>query len=254
MQPMRNKKTLFALVLALVVFIMGIAASVFISVFDISEENTISLPEKTDDTISSEEEIREQNNRVFTAVTVDASNVKSLIERLERPYEYSFRTDGIIVSGGYSLTVSTEGYVKGEFSKTVEYEGENPISHMVMTPQSIYAWKNGANEYETLGRGDFTYDDVSYMPTYEELLEGKEITEASLKNIGGDLFVFVKAQNEATKLTEEYTVSVSKGLPVSAVFKKDDSTVMSVNVENIEVGEVDTSVFLLPDGKNPITE
>lgn len=243
---MKNKlRTLLVFLLAVVVTLLGMAAGIYFN--SPQAKSPITLPQKTDGENIDIEDIRRENVRVVETVTVDKNNVLGLVSQLKRPLEFHFSTENTVFSGESFKVTASEGYVKGTKAKVVRSENGRETMHYVLTDNSLYLWESGKRSYEKLGKGSFSYDDVAFMPAYEDLLDFAVIDDAKSFDSEGNIFIEVTGRREDSEISETYVISVSTGLPTEVIFRNDSEMLAKTKVTLIGTDEIAEHIFLLPD-------
>lgn len=247
---MKNKtRSLLFLLLALVVTLLGMAVGIY---FNAPQPKApIVLPQKTDGENIDMEEIRKENVRIVQAVQLDESNVLNLVSQLKRPLEYHFSAVNTVFSGQKSRITTSEGFVKGTMSKVIRSENGAARIHYVLTSNALYMWENGKRSYEKLGKGSFSYDDVAFMPAYENLLKSEKIESADSFEKDGQMFVELSVKREESDIVETYVISVSTGLVSQVTFTEGQQVIAKTEVTLIGTDEIAESAFALPDNSIP---
>ncbi|MBQ6835713.1 MAG: hypothetical protein IJO47_01520 [Clostridia bacterium] len=243
---MKNRTlTLLFMLLAVIVTLLGMAAGIYFN--SPQAETPITLPQKTEGENIDIEDIRRENVRVVETVTVDKNNVLGLVSQLKRPLEFHFATENTVFSGESSKVTASDCYVKGTKAKVVRSENGRETMHYVLTDNSLYLWESGKRSYEKLGKGSFSYDDVAFMPPYEDLLDFAVIDDAKSFDSEGNIFIEVTGKREDSEISETYVISVSTGLPTEVIFKNGNEILASTKVNLIGTDEIAEHIFLLPD-------
>ena len=247
---MKNKtRSLLFLLMALVVTLLGMAVGIY---FNAPQPKApIVLPQKTDGENIDMEEIRKENVRVVQAVKLDENNVLSLVSQFKRPLEYHFSTTNTVFSGDKSRVTTSEGFVKGTLSKVIRSENGAAKTHYVLTSNTLYMWENGSRSYEKLGKGSFSYDDVAFMPAYENLLKFEKVDSAKSFEKDGQMFIEVSIQRVESDIIETYVISVSTGLVSEVTFAEGQQVIAKTEVTLIGTDEIAESTFTLPDNSIP---
>lgn len=236
--------------LAILVTAVGIAVSLVFTSSD-GYGSKITLPDKSGQEEIDIEEVHTINHRLVEEIEVNRLNALGIIGQLKRPNEYHFKATNSVYSGDKFLSTVTEGYVKGENALLTLYDGDEAIQNTVITKNSVYIWAEGSKRYKKLGKGSFTYDDISAVASYEQLLKYDSLINAYMEQEDGNLYVVAEALNDVTGIEEKYRISVSSGLLSEVSFEKDGTVTAKAVVELIGTDEIPLSVFTLPDGTIP---
>lgn len=247
---MKRNKYLPIVLLAILTVVAGVLTSFYLSSLEYRQSSSIVLPERSDVAIEIDDGIQRENEQVVQQVTVDQSNVKLILQQLSRPAEYVFAVSTTLYAGESQSQQEAMGYVRGQITKIVQYENGSPASHTVMSAGSVYLWKEGADNFYTMGRGDFSYDDIARLATYEDLLD-KEIQVARLISVDGRVCIEAIVSNAATGHEEVFTIAVYNGLLKSVELRKDGKPVAKSELTVATVEAVDNVNLMLPNGLLP---
>ena len=158
-----------------------------------------------------------------TRVEVTPETVQNVIATLDRPEHY-WRAMTITTywSGGSGMT-TVQAYVRGDMIRMDTTLPGGQVRHMVHTQEQTYLWYNGERRYLTLQTGAFSEDDELWIPTYDGY-------------------------------SQRYWVAVDSGLLIAAERLQNGQTVYRMESPEVTVGEPEASLFVLPDGKNLLSE
>ena len=247
---MKNRKYLPILFLAFLTIVAGVLTSFYLSSLKYRQSPDIVLPERSDVTIEIDDGIQRENQQAVKEVTVSRDNVKPLLQKLARPPEYMFTVVTTIYTESAQAQYEAMGYVRGQVSKIVQYENGSPSNHTVVTPNSVYLWKEGATNFYTVGKGNFTYDDFARQATYEDLLE-KPIQSAQISSVDGQACIEAVAFNETTGCEEVYVIGIYNGLLKSTEIQKDGVTLAKSQITVATVEAIEDVDLMLPNGLLP---
>lgn len=247
---MKRNKYLPIVLLAILTVVAGVLTSFYLSSLEYRQSSSIVLPERSDVTIEIDDGIERENQQIIQQVTVDHTNVKLILEQLSRPAEYVFAVTTTLYAGENQTQQQAMGYVRGQIAKIVQYENGNPANHTVMTADSVYLWREGADNFYTMGRGEFSYDDIARLATYEDLLD-REIQSARMVSVDGQVCIEAVVSNEATGQEEVFTVGVYNGLLKSVELRKEGKPLVKSALTVATVEAVDNVNLMLPNGLLP---
>lgn len=198
-----------------------------------------------------------EGNEAETAipVTVDRTNVKSIVAAMNRPVEYFSETQSVLSHSSGSATYSRQKWVKGELSRVDILSSQRSSSiHYVYTKEHIFVWRPGDRTYYKAARGSFEPDDAQMMMSYEDIVSAndEDIVTSQLTMYDGASCIYAEVKNPDTGYTERYWVSYSTGLLVFGQTLDESGTVVySITTTQTDVSPQNTETFRLPDGSLP---
>lgn len=194
-----------------------------------------------------------------TLVEITPENVKKVIKSLERPDSYSSE---ILVehfwNGGSSAVV--RGIWVLDRVARLRYFDQNgsPTENFIYIDGYTYVWDEGSDTYAIYAESDITVDDITQIPTYEDILtaDKEDILSAAYEYYNGEPCVKTAIADKASGYTRIYWVSLEKGILWGAEYYEEDMMVyrMSMPETSFSDAEPDISFFILPNGKNLLTE
>ncbi len=244
----KQQKTNFILIVAAIGVVVFILFLLFVP--DMSTTLISTVPE-----YPPESNIISTNEALITsAVTVDKTNVKSIISAMARPEEYYSETQSILSHSTGSATYKRERWVKGNLTRVDVSPQSGSVTHYVYTQKNVYVWREGTNSYHTAARGDFEPDDAQMMMTYEDLLNARDedIVAAELTLYEGSACIYAEAKSPHTGYSERYWVSASTGLLLHGqTLDTNGSVIYSITTKQTDISPQSDDTFKLPDGKLP---
>ncbi len=244
-------RTLFFILIALSILLISVLAILYLPNMSATLINTVpEYPPEFHSFETGETDIAE-------AVTVDKSNVKSIIAAIKRPDEYFSETRSIISHDSGSASFARQKWVKGSLSRIDVFSSissQNASVHYVYTSDSVYAWRTGERSAHKTARGSFEPDDEQMMMSYEDIVSASDenITTAQLTMYDGVSCVYAEVKNPANGYINRYWVSYSTGLLVfGQSLNREGKVVYSVTSTQTDVSPQDMETFRLPDGSLP---
>ncbi|MFI3116145.1 MAG: hypothetical protein R3Y12_08415 [Clostridia bacterium] len=218
----KNTTQIFASIL-LGVTIISIALVIYFSSAKFVDVPEIILPSEN---LTEQQRIEFTNNKIIEAIVIDEHNYKNIIEKLNRPTNYTmsvfneiyafdaFRSEVTEVSVNNSTTVATRD--------STEY---------TVTENEILVKKNNQTiEFDKL---DFTSDQIIGIPSYEDLINLHTEVTVSDDFFNEEQAITITFSLEET--TEIYTVSLVTGILMKYDILQDGNTVRSVSIKNLEI-------------------
>ena len=178
--------------------------------------------------------------------------VQLAIEVMERPTVYSQRVTVETFWDGGSGTESSSVYVQDSLLRMDTALAGGSMRHLLRGPGHTYIWYDESTDYAVLAAGDFTADAELRIPTYEDLLalDADQITDAGYGDYEGTYCIFASAGGEDGYETR-YWIGTETGLLTACERYWEGELVYRMAASSLSVGQVDASVFLLPDGEQP---
>jgi hypothetical protein len=204
----------------------------------------------TDPDISSDEK---------TPIEITPGNVKTVIMNLERPESYSAEiTVEYFWSGGSSSLVRMISILDG-VARLRYFDREGlPTENYIHVDGYTYAWAEGSPDYSIYAETDITLDDISQIPTYEDILSADDgsIISAVYEYYNDEPCVRTDISDEGSGYVRKYWVSLLKGILWAAEYYEGDRMVYRMTVPPISFSEAapDRSLFVLPNGRNLLDE
>lgn len=198
--------------------------------------------------------IRDEGRNAIRRVEVKPETVQRVIERLERPDNYS-RTvtiERFWTGGGGTATASV--FVAGGWTRVDLSEGSGgETRHVITGDGKSWVWYGDGGRVFS-GTAAFTPDEEQSVPTYEDILRisTDDIAAADYRTLDTLNCIYVETAPDETGYTERYWVSVDNGLLVSAERAAGDTLVYRMTGMEVDLGGVDEQAFRLPDGESPL--
>ncbi len=190
---------------------------------------------------------------ITSAVTIDKTNVKSIVSAMARPREYFSETQSILSHESGSATYTRRRWVRENLSR-VDLVSTAQTMHYVYTSDKVYVWRSGSRTYYTASKGDFEPDDAQMMMSYEDILTAKDedIISAGLSMYDGIPCIYAELKSPHTGYTERYWVSATTGLLLHGeTLDTKASVIYSITATQTDISEQAPDNFKLPDGKIP---
>lgn len=194
---------------------------------------------------------------ILNAISVDKTNVKSIIAAISRPSEYFSETKSTLFHTNGSAEYIRKKWVKGNLSRVDIFSSrseQTPSSHYIYSPDYVYVWRPGDTTYYRTARGDFNADDAQMLMSYEDILDATDESIITAQNTmyDGALCIYTEVKNPDSGYTERYWVSTATGLLLfGQTLNKDGSVVYTITATHIDVSSQDSSIFALPDRTTP---
>lgn len=190
---------------------------------------------------------------ITSAVTIDKTNVKSIISAMARPKEYFSETQSILSHKAGSATYTRRRWAREGLSR-VDLISATQTMHYVYTSDKVYVWRAGNRTYYTASRGEFEPDDAQMMMSYEDILiaDDDNIISASLTMYDSTPCIYAELRSPHTGYTERYWVSATTGLLLHGeTLDTSSSVIYSITTTQTDISEQAPENFTLPDGKIP---
>ncbi|MBE6912759.1 MAG: hypothetical protein E7473_09565 [Ruminococcaceae bacterium] len=248
---MKKHRTLFFFISAILLTFALVLGLILMP--DMSPSLADSVPEhppKLNPAINSETE-------VLNAISVDKTNVKSIISAISRPKEYFSETKSTLSHSGGSAEYIRKKWVRENLSRVdvISPTAEQTVlTHYVYSPTTVYIWKPGDTIHYNTARGDFDADDTQMLMSYEDILNASDENIVTAQNTlyDGVLCIYAEIKKPESGYTERYWVSTSTGLLLHGqTLNKEGSVIYSISSTRIDISPQDISLFNLPDGSTP---
>lgn len=252
MKANRLIKLAAAAVLLLVLFIAA-----YFSLSNSDVNLSITLPERGSSFEASSDEFSGNisNNEPdkyehLESTELTRENVKSVISTLYRCPSYTMKADVRRMLNGEERFSKVIHTVSGGRSKT-EITSGDLTEHILCRDGLLYRWTDGDTVANTYTQGSFDSDDAAQIPTYETVLsvEDEYITDASYKELGDSMYVFVEYKIQEFNYTECYYLSTDNGLLMAAETYDGDELIYSMKVTEVTSTPPEESVFTYPTGE-----
>lgn len=216
----------------------------YISSSEYKNINKIILPsnEITEEKLDIESE---KNKNILSDIDINKGNVYDVIHSLNRPKEYRQLAEVTIFFGENSVVKKYKSYTKKNFTRIDAYKQNLDIDFTnIIGGGNVYTFRNGDNSYKEYKAADLTADDYQLIPTYEEI--STEIIKTEIIDDLGEPCIVIYTENE------KYTLSTITGLLIEAEYYKSNVLTRKVIVNNIDLTDIDDSLFILPGETLPL--
>lgn len=187
----------------------------------------------------------EKNKDLLSNLEINKGNVYDVIHSLNRPKQYRQLAEVTIFFGGKSVALKYASYTKNDFTRIDAYKRNGGIDFTnIIGSEYVYTFKNGENSYKKYLRADYSADDYQLIPTYEEITG--EIIKTEMIDVLGEPSICIYTANE------KYIVSTITGLLIEAEYYKNAEIIRKVKISNIELTDIDDSLFILPAQTAPL--
>lgn len=189
------------------------------------------------------------------ALHVSADNVQLVIEKLERPAEYSRSVQvETFWDGGSSVDSFDVSVRDGVTAVRTFFAGTS--KYMVITDSYTYIWYTGDSEPVRAGNfEDFSEnDEYQRLLTYEDILAVKKslIVEAGFYNDAAGPGIFVRYLSESFGYLTEVRVSTELGLVTGAEIYDGETLIYRMSAGACSLETPGDTVFILPNGINTL--
>lgn len=232
-----------------------VAILLFFNIFGLPFSKTdskggIVLPGENADNVGVDIDSYSSNLDYLEKVEVDKSNIKLIIEALQRPETYHISANSTIYYSGGQSSMAAEGYIYGSTSRTIVY-GDGTRQNCLIDGEIVYIWPEGLATYYSGKKGDFSEDDYIYIPTYEKILsfEDDAILNADYSLYNDRYCLYVEVYEELSGYRSLYYISVENGLLIGAQSFEGEELVYSLSCDVLDMPESFGDIFTLPDGR-----
>ena len=204
-----------------------------------------------------------QENNGLEHVVVTKDNVQDVIATLDRPVSYtrSVRIE-IMYEGGmtppYEIRTSVND---GATAMKISGSGISANKNIVIAGSRIYIWYDGdktpyVRPAESPEDEKKSSDEYQMMMSYEDILK---LDKSSIKDVGyveygsGEYCIYVQYVTELLNYTAKCYISVDSGLLIHAEKYDGNTLIYKMTTSDYSPSEPDLSVFVLPDGTNPVS-
>lgn len=232
-----------------------VAVLLFFNIFglpfsDNDAKGGIVLPGDSSDNVGVDIDNYSSNLDLLQKVEVDKSNIKLIINALQRPETYHISANSTIYYSDGQSSMAAEGYIYGGTSRTVVY-GDGTRQNCLINGENVYIWPEGSSSYYSGKKGDFSEDDYIYIPTYEKILsfDDEAILNADYSLYNDRYCLYVEVYEEMSGYRSLYYISVENGLLIGAQSFEGDMLVYSLSCDVLDMPDDLGDIFTLPDGK-----
>ena len=248
-----KKRSTTALIAALAVVAVGVFVSFFLSFSNQAPEHVITLPGQGSAIIDTSPEIQEENHQLIQAITVDVSNIQSVIASLSRPVSYQGQSELTYHYRDTQSVLKNQLWKRDGLVRTSQLLEDGAAGEQALiTDAYVYLW-SGEEAYVRFPHQENDADLYSLAPTYEDILrlDAADILAGEVQDLDGQMCLYVSSQDPLTGEQEEWYVLVENGLLLYAQGKLDGTPTYTFRLSELQLEQPDGSLFLLPDGTEP---
>ena len=248
-----KKRSTTALIAALAVVAAGVFVSFFLSFSNQDPEHVITLPGQGSAIIDTSPEIQEENHQLIQTITVDVSNIQSVIASLSRPESYQCRSELTYFYRDTQSVVKSQLWKRDNLVRTSQLAEDGVAGEQALITDSyVYLWGREA-PYVQFPRQENDADLYSLTPTYEDILQlnAADILAGKVQDVDGQMCLYVVSLDPLTGEQEEWYVLVENGLLLYAEGKLDGMPTYTFRLTELQLEQSDDSLFLLPDSTEP---
>ncbi len=248
-----KKRSTTALLAALAVVAAGVFVSLFLSFSNQDPAHVITLPGQGSAVIDTAPEIEEENRQMMQQLTVDATNVQSVIASLSRPENYQSQSELTYFYRDTQHTVRSQLWKLGNRIRTSQLAEDGSSSeNAILTDAWVYLW-GGDSSYVRFAREEQDADLYSRTPNYEDVLQlsSTDILAGEIREIDGRMCISVTSKDPLTGEQENWCVLVENGLLLYADGTLDGVPTYAYRMTELQLEQPDEALFLLPDGTVP---
>lgn len=248
---MKKNSTILFTAAVVVIIVIGVVLSIYITSARYGNSRpSIVLPNKSDESLLLPEEITQENEKIIKRVKVTPENVSELLKTLKRPSEYTFESQTVIYYGSGQKVQDAKGIVRGDTASVTLSAGGIESYSFIITNDTVHTWKSGEETVKKTARGNWNYDDLARMPTYEELLKDDAVKADSVKisTVDGEACIEMSFENADTGLRDEYVIGSHTGLLKSFKSYDGDVCVLSSTISMVDIRAVLKDEIKLPSG------
>ncbi len=182
-------------------------------------------------------------------VEVTPETVQAVVATLARPESYSCTIQETTYWSGGSGTRQIQVWADGACCAT-RTETETLARRSLTNGNTLWLWYEGEEDLYEGPLAENTPDDLSGIPTYEDLLglEKDRILSAGYEGKNGWACVWAETEPGEDGTTARYWISVENGLLVAAELRRDGTLTYAVSLPSVQIPVTDETAFRLPDG------
>ena len=248
-----RKRSTTALLAAMAVVAAGVVVSFFVSVSAPDPEHEISLPGQGSAVIDTSPVIEESNRQFIQTISVDASNVQSVIASLSRPEQYQSQSE-LTYYYRDSQTVMACSLWKQDGMLRISQQKEDGATgpQALLSASYVYLWEGDA-PWVQFARQEQDADLYSLAPTYEDILrlEPSNILAGEVREVDGQMCVYASSRDPLTDELEQWYVLVENGLLLCADGALNGAPTYDYRMTELRLERADGALFVLPDGTTP---
>ena len=215
-----KKRSLAALVAAVVVIAVGILISLLFSTSGTEDAYVISLPSQGSAVIDPSYELGQSNRDQLQIISVDKNNIQAVVASLKRPEAYSCRIATTYYYRNSNTTLVSNLWKQDSTVRISQLNAAGEETEQVLlTDRAAYLWGAGENTFTRFNRQDQDIDLYSRAPSYENLLllSSDQILEGSILELDGHLCLYAKTEDVVTGEVEQWYILVENGLLLGTV-------------------------------------
>jgi hypothetical protein len=194
-----------------------------------------------------------RHGQPYIPMIVDAHNVQTLLETVERFEEYSREIECVYYWSGGEETVFHKWAQRGALTRVITRQPGRPAQNRIIDGDAVYVWTGEEGEtmiYHTVWPGDAGAEALSGIPTWEDVtfLPPEDILFAAYLLIQGERCLLVRTREAV--YNGEYIISLETGLLNRAFFTDSEGRLAyEVNAGPAGQGDPGSGYFTLPDGR-----
>ena len=240
-----------ALLLSVSLFVLAAAVFIILRSSGSGRANgSIILPQSMSGDLFGDD-IAVKNTRNVGEISINAGNVKSVINTLLRPVQYEMESQVIYYFSDGAETLTTRIYSKNDDQRIVVLNADGTVrKNVLLTLEDIYIWGEDEQNVYKGKRGTTMADDEAMIPSYESItgIPGDEIEEAGVETFEGKLCIFVRTKEKDTGVEQSFYVDVGSGLLYAFSAFENGDPVYEMHRESLVTSEVSDGNFILPQG------
>ena len=248
-----KKRSTTALIAAMVVVAAGFFASFFLSLSNQDPEHVIMLPGQGSAVIDTNPAIQEGNRQLIQTISVDTTNIQSVIASLERPQSYQCHSELTYFYRDTQSTVHNQLWKQDGLARVSQLAADGTAGEQALITQTyVYLWR-GDEAYVRFPVQEHDDDLYSLAPTYEDILQldAAHILVGEVREVDGQMCLYVESRDPLTGEQETWYVLVENGLLLYADGSLEGVPTYTFHLTELRLEASEESVFLLPDGTKP---
>ncbi len=244
----KNKMTVLFVTITVVISLGIFFGLLWNSFFKKAPSNLIVLPSDDAETIA------DNNLALLSKVEISKTNFQQVIASMSRPANVTYLVSSTITyDSNTASTYQTQVWNKDGYSKMMQTNTKsNTIRYSVTGENKYFTWAEGSNTLLYAGPlGDFTADDMQLIPTYESLalIDPNDVMDVETWINEDQNCIFIRTLEPTLDYINEYKISMENGLLTSfETMKRDQTKVFEMQLTSVNIGTVDDTMFVLPDG------
>lgn len=248
-----KKRSTTALIAAMAVVAAGVFVSFFLSFSNQDPEHVITLPGQGSAVIDTSPEIQEENHQLIQTITVDVSNIQSVVASLSQPASYQCQSELTYYYRDTQAVMKNQLWKQDELVRTSQLLEDGAAGQQALITDSyVYLW-SGEEAYVQFPRQENDADLYSFAPTYEDILQldAADILTGEVQDVDGQMCLYVVSRDPLTGEQEEWYVLVENGLLLYAEGTLDGTPTYTFRLTELQLEQPEDTRFLLPDGTVP---